>query len=250
MLDSLKQGYAHLLDINVAFFGEPGIHIVVTAKRDLPEWANWVQPIWFLAIDDAVVCSVSPACAAAVKQVTADLTNTSLLDPELLALVHPITEPQPQNDGELEWVQCELLCYTRSTPPALLSDHTIERLQPIDERSRGILRNFDGGGYVVRADDGSIAAYAGIKNKGLLQEIAVGTEPDYRRRGMGKAVVAAAVAQILHNGRVPVYWPDSVENLASYQLAYALGFQKVAEMLFCCYALPDWAGFPVNGTAA
>lgn len=244
MLELLKQGYARLLDTSVERFAAPGFHFVVTPKRDLPEWANWVHPIWFMKIDDTVICSVSPAYAVRTKQIVVDVAIDTLLSAELLIQVHSITKEQ--GSVHPEWVQCELLYYPHAYPPDSPSGYLVECLQPSDERSKYFLRNFDGGGYGIRAEDGSIAAHACIKDKGLLQEIAVGTEPAYQRRGMGKAVVAAAVAQILQQGKVPVYWPDSLQNAASYKLAYALGFQKAGEMLFCCYAQSDWVGFPLE----
>ena len=246
MLKLLKQGYAKLLDVSVECFETPGTHLVVTPKRDQPEWANWVHPIWLMKIGSTVICSVSPAYATSAEQVLAGVTLDTLLRPDLLALMHSITDRQDsdgQDNIDLEWVQCELLYYAQAAPPVFLSHHLIERLLPNDERTRHFLHNFDGGSYGIRAEDGTIAAHACIKNKGLLQEIAVGTEPVYRQQGMGKAVVAAAVTQILQQSKLPVYWPDSLQNVASYQLAYALGFQKGAEMLFCCYALPNWPGF-------
>lgn len=243
MIRLLKQGYAHLLDTTVETLATPGLHWVVSPKRDQPEWANWVHPIWFFKMENSVVCSVSPTYATRTQQIMADVVMASLLDRALLTRAHLITDGQ--SALELEWVQCELLYYPHADPPVLRSDHAIEPLQPTDERSRRFLRNFDGGVYGLRAEDGVMAAHAFIKNKGALQEIAVGTEPAYQRRGLGKAVVAAAVAQILRQGKVPVYWPDSLQNTGSYRLAYALGLQKVAEMLFCCYAQPDWEGFPL-----
>ncbi|MEZ4733665.1 MAG: GNAT family N-acetyltransferase [Caldilineaceae bacterium] len=245
MIELLKQGYARLLDVNVDRLATPGIHVVVTGRREQPEWANWVHPIWFFQMANTVIGSVAPAYAAAAQQITAHLTPDTLLCSEMVALAHSSTEAL--GPADLEWVQCELLYYPSPQPPTRSSGYTVEKLQPTDEHSRYFLRNFDGGGYGIRATDGTIAAHACIKNKGLLYEIAVGTEAAYRRRGMGKAVVAAAVAHILQQGKVPVYWPDSLNNIASYQLAYSLGFQKVAEMFFCCYAVPDWPGFLVEG---
>lgn len=249
MMKRLKQGYAQLLDASLEYFETPGTHFVVTAMRDQPEWANWVQPIWLMKIGNTVLCSVSPAYATKLQHLLLGVVLDTLCSPDLLALMQRITE-EPAEDTPrvlgLEWVQCELLYYPDTVPPALPSVHRVESLLPSDQQARRFLRDFDGGGYGIRAEDGTIAAHACIKNKGLLQEIAVGTESAYRQRGMGKAVVAAAVTQILQQSKLPVYWPDSLQNVASYQLAYALGFQKGAEMLFCCYALPNWSGFALT----
>ncbi|MBX3010080.1 MAG: GNAT family N-acetyltransferase [Caldilineaceae bacterium] len=240
----LRQGYATLLGVAVERLTMPGIHLVVTPVREQPEWANWVHPIWFFKLADTIVCSASPAYVAAAQQLIDQMRPETFLDSQWMDFAASVTGAQ--GPADLEWVQCELLYYPNIEPPKVASDHPVEKLQPTDARSSYFLRNFDGGGYGIRTADGTIAAHACIKDKGLLQEIAVGTELAYRQRGMGKAVVAAAVAQICQQGKVPVYWPDSLTNAASYQLAYSLGFQKVAEMFFCCYAQPDWPGFPLE----
>ena len=67
---------------------------------------------------------------------------------------------------------------------------------------------FDGGVFAILEND-RVASHAGIKDKGLIQEIAVGTEPEFQRRGFGKAVVAAAIRHILAQGKVVVYIPDN-----------------------------------------
>lgn len=57
-----------------------------------------------------------------------------------------------------------------------------------------------------------------------------GTESTYRRQGLDRAVVSSAVTEILRREKIPVYWPDSLENFASYALAESLGLEKVAEI--------------------
>jgi hypothetical protein len=242
-LQKLKQGYAHLLDVPAAALDSPGLTFVETARRDQPEWANWLFPIWLFSIDSSLICSVASHYAKLAKGAFEPLPADALLRPETLALARTVIDDQA---GEgLEWVRCELLFYPYPRPPQLNFPYPVEKLRPIGDQAIELISNFDGGVYGIRVENGFIAAHAGIKNKGLIQEIAVGTEPGYQRRGMGKAVVAYAVADILRQGKVPVYWPDSLENKASYALAASLGFQKVATMLFCSYELPDWYGFPI-----
>jgi hypothetical protein len=175
MLEMLKQGYARLLDTRVERLATPGLHFAVTPNRDQPEWANWVHPIWFFKVNNSVICSVSPEHATKTQQIMTGVVIDTLLDAELLTRVYSITAGQSVID--LAWVQCELLYYPHSNPPDLVSDYAVESLQPLDERSRYFLRNFDGGGYGICGADGTMATHACIKNKGLLQEIAVGTEP-------------------------------------------------------------------------
>ncbi len=54
-------------------------------------------------------------------------------------------------------------------------------------------------------------------------EISVRTQAAYRRKGLGRSVVAAAAQYILENGRTPLY-AVSEHNQASIQLAESLGF--------------------------
>jgi GNAT superfamily N-acetyltransferase len=111
-----------------------------------------------------------------------------------------------------------------------------------DHSSLTRIPQFDGGVYVIRHDDGSIGAHAGIKNKGIIQEIAVATEPRFQRQGMGQAVVVHAIAAILAQGNVP----DTMSTIASYALAEALGFERVVEAVFWEYELSNWRGFAVK----
>jgi GNAT superfamily N-acetyltransferase len=54
-------------------------------------------------------------------------------------------------------------------------------------------------------------------------EISVRTQSGYRRKGLGRSVVAAAAQYVLENGRTPLY-AVSTHNQASIQLAESLGF--------------------------
>jgi RimJ/RimL family protein N-acetyltransferase len=245
MLHKLKQGYARLLDAPVEALDRPGFSLVATPAREQPEWANWLFPVWLFAIGPSLICSVSPPYAGPARTAFESLSPQTLLDAETLTRARQVIDDRMA--AQREWVQCELFFYPHSQPPDLAAPYPVEKLQPGDEQAIDFLRNFDGGAYGLRAENGQIIAHACIKNKGLLQEIAVGVEAGYRRRGLAKAVVAQAIAAILNQGKVPVYWPDSPRNTASYRLAAALGFQKAAEMCFCCYELPGWAGFPLPG---
>jgi len=238
MLQKFKESYAHLLDVPLAAFAQTGFVLHKTEKRNEPEWASWIQLVWFFSIDTVLICSVAPAYAKQVEAIVERCGSDPLLSEMWLA------QTQSSIDGQ-EWVQCELFYYPTQTPPQQSSQYTVEQLQPGEPQADRLLRNFDGGVYVIRDANGKLAAHAAIKKKGLLREIAVGTQPEYRQRGMGRAVVAYAVQEILTQGYVPTYWPDSLDNKASYALAASVGFVKIAEMLFCAYERPGWSGFTV-----
>jgi len=76
------------------------------------------------------------------------------------------------------------------------------------------------GQAVSIADGATMSEYAAIVQ-------GVYTVPDYRRRGLGRAVVARATETILSLGRVAVYAADYV-NYPSLGLCRALGYRPVA----------------------
>jgi len=238
MLQKFKESYAHLLDVPIAAFEQTGFVLYKTEKRNEPEWASWIQMIWFFSIDTVLVCSVAPEYAKQAETIFEKCRSHPLLSETWLAQAQSITDGQ-------EWVQCELFYYPTQNPPLPMSQYTVERLRPGEPEADRLLRNFDGGVYVISDANGKLASHAAVKKKGLLREIAVGTQPEYRQQGMGRAVVAYAVQEILAQGYVPTYWPDSLHNKASYALAYSVGFVKIAEMLFCAYERPGWSGFAV-----
>jgi len=59
-------------------------------------------------------------------------------------------------------------------------------------------------------------------------EVAIETEPAFRRRGFGRAAVAAMSSLLLREGVAPIYVTD-VRNVASLRLAAGLGFVACGE---------------------
>jgi len=53
--------------------------------------------------------------------------------------------------------------------------------------------------------------------------VGVGTHPDYRRRGLGKAVVSALVEHVISEGGI-VLWSANAKNIPSRRLACSVGF--------------------------
>jgi GNAT superfamily N-acetyltransferase len=217
-------GYAALMDVDETLFSTPGVHTVETAVRDRPEWANWLIPIWFIRINAAMVCSVSPAYREVADNTIGLLSHVSLLDPDLAPQVTALTIGG-------EWRQREIFVYpTKATPNATHQQEVVHLTAGHGPQAQSLLKVFDGGVFAI-LDNGQVASHAGIKNKGLIQEIAVGTRPNWQKRGFGKAVVAAAVGHILTQQKVVTYVPDLLGNTASYALARSLGFAKFAETL-------------------
>jgi GNAT superfamily N-acetyltransferase len=77
--------------------------------------------------------------------------------------------------------------------------------------------------YVIHRDD-EIAAAAGINwQTTYFADISVRTNPQHRRQGWGRSVVAALAQYIVSKRRTPLY-TVSVTNEASMQLAETVGF--------------------------
>jgi GNAT superfamily N-acetyltransferase len=85
------------------------------------------------------------------------------------------------------------------------------------------LRPFGGKVLVVR-EDGQYVAGLGIKRHDALgREVAVATEEPWRGRGLARALVGRAAADILRDGGVPIYLHGRA-NAASARVAEAAGF--------------------------
>lgn len=133
--------------------------------------------------------------------------------------------------GASGWQPLEILYYPHQMIPADEQRHPFTKLAPEHPEFEKFSRAFSGHTYAVLDQNKRILSWAGIKDHGNINEIAVGTEAAYRNKGMGKAVVMSAVADILSHGRVPVYVPDKLTNVSSYALAYSCGFLKGGEMM-------------------
>ena len=223
-------GYSALMGVDERLFSIPGTHVVATTIRDSPEWTHWVIPIWFLTVDASTVCSVSPVYRTVADKITAQLPGYSLLSQEL---AHGLAVLGANG----EWTQREIFIYPSATAPEVAHRSTVTHLRhdhgPYASR---FLKVFDGGVFAF-VERGQVVSHAGIKNKGVLQEIAVGTLPEWQRKGLSKAAVAAAIHEILTQKRVAVYVPDELNNYGSYALAQSLGFEKFAETLQWSYEL-------------
>ena len=235
-LQLLKLGYAHLLDVSVRAFDRPGFVPAVTRRRGAQDWADWVTHVWLVSLDGTVVCSVSPDLAEPILAFFQARPHTSLLDPGFLDEARAVA-------GHGHWSQMPLFTYLKTTPPRVATPHRVARLAPGDPHCSHVFRHFDGDVYAVRDREGHILSHAGIKNRGIVQEIGVWTREDQRGKGMGKAVVAQAASEILARGLVPVYTPDRADNRPSFALIHALGFEQVGEMLLLEERLPDWQGY-------
>lgn len=119
------------------------------------------------------------------------------------------------------------LCLTRAAfrwtaAPATLPDVGTWS-EPDDPRLPPWLRPFNGGALVVRDGRQRVAAGVGIKRHNAHgHEIAVGTDPAHRGKGLARALVAQAARRILAENAIPLYLHEH-GNAASARVAAAAG---------------------------
>ena len=81
-----------------------------------------------------------------------------------------------------------------------------------------------GGEVLVALEDGRYLAGVGIKQHDAHgRELAVGTDPRRRGRGLARRLVAQAARRVLAEGAVPTYL-HAPDNVASAHVAEAAGF--------------------------
>ncbi len=217
-------GYAALIGVPDSAFDTPGFFLEVIEKRAEVAWANWLQPIWLVRLGQTTVCTTAPGYARLAESVFGSWNEQSLLSPELLRETQKCF-------GALGWQPLEILYYPAADILLPEISYRVVRLEKDHRAFEEFSQAFSGNTYVILDGNHRILSWVGIKDHGRINEIAVGTEVGHRRKGLGKAVVARAVADILSRDRVPIYVPDDLANTASYALAYSLGFQKAGEML-------------------
>ena len=106
----------------------------------------------------------------------------------------------------------------------------IERLcfsQPWSEQSLGLLIADGGVGFVALVD-GAVAAYGGmlyVLDEGQITNIA--THPDYRRRGLARAVVDALCEYAMEKELCSVFLEVRESNLAARELYRGCGYGEI-----------------------
>lgn len=99
-----------------------------------------------------------------------------------------------------------------------------EWVETTDPRLPKWLTLFNGGVLAYWAEDGSYAAGVGLKkHNDLGYEIAVGTDPAHRGKGLAQRLVAAASRYIWDRGAMPMYLHGAT-NAASARVAEKAGF--------------------------
>ena len=102
-----------------------------------------------------------------------------------------------------------------------------EWVDPHDGRIPDWLRPFDGDVLVHWDEQGRYGAGVGRKRHDHAgQELAVGTDPAMRGRGLARRLVATAAERVIDEGAVPTYL-HTLDNVASARVADSAGFPDV-----------------------
>jgi len=186
-----------------------GLTVVGSNRRDLPSWDGRVYPVVGVATPNKTVLSVPPARAADVS-LAADLPIGDLLSrlPALVGL--------PERRA-----YSAVFRYTLAPAPLADAGEWVAVGDPVVP---AWLHPFGPDVLVARNDSGRYLAGVGVKRHDPFgHELAVGTEPAARGRGLARRLVAQAARRVLDEGAVPTYLHD-VANVASARAAVAAGF--------------------------
>jgi GNAT superfamily N-acetyltransferase len=183
------------------------VTIVGSDRRAEPSWDGAIRPFAGVSTPEGTVLSVAPDRLDAARAAGSDLEKLLEALPEALGQpggvvgrgIYRYAVAPPDVDPVGEWVPAD-----HPDVPAWL-------------------RPFGGKVLVVR-ENGQYVAGLGVKRHDELgQEVAVATEEAWRGRGLARALVSRAAADILHRGGVPIYLHGRA-NAASAHVAEAAGF--------------------------
>lgn len=176
------------------------VDVVGSVRRTAPGWDGRVFSLVGVGAPDAAVLSVPPSWAPIVRdrvsQALAGSMNWQELVPILPALLN--RPDQIVYHG----------IYRFSLKPTPLPDAG-EWISASHESVPEWLRPFGHEVLIAWDDDGSYLAGVGIKHHDRYgQELAVGTEPRARGKGLARRLVAQAARRVLDEGAIPTYQHD------------------------------------------
>lgn len=183
------------------------VTVVGSALRAEPGWDGAIRPFAGVSTPDGTVLSVPPDRVDAARAAGSDLDGVLEALPDAVGQpggvvgrgIYRYSAAPVEGDPVGEWVAADA-----PDVPAWL-------------------RPFGGKVLVVR-EDGHYVAGLGVKRHDELgQEVAVATEEPWRGRGLARALVGRAAADILRGGGVPIYLHGRA-NAASARVAEAAGF--------------------------
>ncbi|SCL29311.1 FR47-like protein [Micromonospora nigra] len=202
----------------------PGLHVVRSYRRARPAWDGRLRPALAVGVGASTVLSVAPDRVDAVRALVGDSVRAvggepapavgadpaRLLSALPAAVGHPAWEV---HDDVFRW------CATAADLP-----DAGEWVPPDLPGLPSWLRLFDRAVLVARDGRGRYLSGVGIKRHDAYgHELAVGTVPVARGRGLARRLVAQAARRVLAEGAVPTYL-HARGNLASARVAEAAGF--------------------------
>jgi GNAT superfamily N-acetyltransferase len=186
-----------------------GLQIVASELRDEPEWDGVVRPLLGLQTPVGTVISVPPTALADVQRIAGEGVE------ELSARIGAVF-------GREETLGFGVFRYL---------DHLVgieelgEWVETDDPRLPGWLRPFNGGVLIACDEENRYIAGVGLKRHDEFgSEIAVGTEPEFRGRGLARRLVVTAARHLLGTGSTATY-EHVIGNDASAAVANAAGFR-------------------------
>jgi len=186
------------------------LQIVGSEARERPGWDGNVHALVGVGNPQGTVLSVPSAAVEAVRTLGDDLGSAAFGAGLAAALRRP---GAVFGRGVLRWADA----VADPGEPGVW-------LPASDPRVPEWLRPFNGDVLVLLDADGRYAAGVGRKlHDEFGHELAVGTEPGMRGRGLAQRLVAQAARRVLADGAVPTYLHDP-SNAASARVAEAAGF--------------------------
>lgn len=136
--------------------------------------------------------------------------------------VAPGPQPEPYEHRRLTTDDVDLVrALTDACSPEEVEAAALDDLDDLDEAAMNVLMADGVDAPVAYASASAFDWDDGIADIGVL------VHPEHRRRGLGRWVVARATADLLADGRLPLYRHE-LTNLGSSALSAGLGFKMVA----------------------
>ena len=191
------------------------LEIVTSPLRDEPGWNGAPRPMVGIESPLGTVLSFSPTLFPDLDRV-----DPVDIEDELGTADAYMTLPELVGRPEMHFGRA---VFRYVDQPADLPEPG-EWVPNDDPRLPAWLRPFNDEVLVVWDDDGRYAAGVGRKKHNQFgHEIAVGTEPAHRGKGLARMLVAQAARQVLRDGAVPIYLHGD-RNAASLRVADQAGF--------------------------
>jgi GNAT superfamily N-acetyltransferase len=225
VVERIRQGWRAELGAPAAFRG-PGRHVHLRPGHD----AAPARSVGVVALGDSSCVSLPHSASAWLPVLQRRDLDADLTDPATVArVIGPVEEfLGPATLAFLSPTSVDIRDNPRVTSvPAGHESvrHLAAACDPQDAQESGILA-VDSSVAVWLVADRVVAASGYQPWHGELGHLSVLVDPAFRGRGLGTAVAARAVGQVLEAGLVP-QWRARTTLLASRQIARTLGFAEL-----------------------